>query len=65
MRILREKWATKGEGKGAEKELNARENVMGLEKCFLFTIFSKACFLKKRIRALKNGNVIFWNEINL
>lgn len=63
MRILREKWATKGEGKGAEKELNARENVMGLEKCFLFTIFSKACFLKKN--SLKNGNAIFWNGINL
>ena len=56
MRILREKWATKGEGKGAEKELNAREN-NGIRKML--------SFLKKRIRALKNGNVIFWNEINL
>lgn len=63
MKILREKWATKGEGKGTEKELNARENVMGLEKCFFFTIFSKACFLKKN--SLKNGNAIFWNGINL
>lgn len=63
MRILREKWATKGEGKGAEKELNAREN-NGIRKMLsLYNLFESVFFKKKN--SLKNGNAIFWNGINL
>lgn len=47
MKILREKWATKGEGKGAEKELNAREN-NGIRKMLsLYNLFESVFFKKK------------------